>query len=122
MKNIVLVEDDKFLVKLYKLKLEEQGYKVSYFESGEGFLKSLESLPFFDLAIIDIMLPDVDGFYILEALKIFPMLVEKPIIVLSALGEVEDVEKAKNLGARAFFTKSEIDIKKFTDSIADYLK
>jgi len=110
--NILIVEDDKFLRELMSQKLVKEGYNVSQAIDGEEGLKKIkEEKP--DLVLLDLILPGIDGFEVLARAKEEQEVVKIPVIILSNLGQKEDVEKGINLGAvdylvKAHFTPGEI--------------
>lgn len=112
MKRILLIEDDIFLTDIYTTKLEEAGFSVTVAEDGEKALRKLgEEKP--DLVILDIVLPQVNGWEILEKIKSEPKLKGLKVIILSNLGQKEEVEKGMDLGSikyliKAHYTPSEI--------------
>lgn len=117
-KIVLLVEDDPFLMDIYNTKLEKEGFEVKIAENGEKALKILgkEKL---DLLILDIVLPKIDGWEILEKIKKDRELKNLPVIVLSNLGQKAEVEKGLRSGAvkyliKAHFTPAEVvnEIKK----------
>ena len=111
-KNILVVEDDKFLRELIVRKLTEEGYNTSEAVDGEeGAKKTKEEKP--DLVLLDLILPGIDGFEVLASIKQNPQTASTPVIILSNLGQTEDVEKGLKLGAidymvKAHFTPGEI--------------
>jgi len=112
MKTILLVEDDPFLIDIYKSKLKEVGFEIETAEDGEKALrKTKEKKP--DLMLLDIVLPNIDGWEILKKIRSDPGLKDLKVIVLSNLGQKEEVEKGMALGAtkyliKAHFTPSEV--------------
>lgn len=112
MSKILVVEDDKFLRELIVSKLAKEGYDVSVAVDGEeGVQKIKEEKP--DLILLDLILPGIDGFEVLSQTKSDPTVSAIPIIILSNLGQREDVERGLALGAndyliKAHFTPSEI--------------
>lgn len=114
-KKILIVEDDKFLRELMAQKILKEGYDVLEAMDGEEGLKVIrEEKP--DLVLLDLLLPIMDGFELLAKIKEDAVLSKIPIIVLSNLGQKEDVEKALSLGAKdymvkAHFTPTEIAVK-----------
>ena len=112
MKTILLIEDDPFLVDIYKNKLEEFGYAVETAEDGGQALNIIkEKNP--DLVLLDIILPNIDGWEILKIIRNNPDTKNLKVIVLSNLGQREEVEKGVELGAtkyliKAHFTPSEV--------------
>lgn len=104
MKEIVLIEDDKDLSYLLSLNFEKENFKLKTFENATEFFKYIEeNKP--DLVIIDVMLPDFDGFRIAKFLKSRPDLKDIPIIFLTAKGREEDKLKGFELGADDYITK-----------------
>jgi len=111
-KRILIVEDDKFLRELILHKLIKEGYDVIEAADGEeGIKKATEEKP--DLALLDLILPGIDGFEVLYRMKASPETSSIPVIILSNLGQKDDVEKGMRLGAsdyliKAHFTPGEI--------------
>jgi DNA-binding response OmpR family regulator len=111
-KRILIVEDDRFLRELIVKKLSNEAYEVLEAVDGEqGLQKTKETKP--DLILLDLILPGIDGFEVLSRKKDDPVIASIPVIVLSNLGQKEDVEKGLGLGAvdyliKAHFTPGEI--------------
>ncbi len=120
MSKILVVEDDKFLREMISRKLDKEGYDVIQAVDGEkGEIKIKEEKP--DLVLLDLILPGIDGFEVLERVKKDPSVSEIPIIILSNLGQKSEVERGINLGAidfliKAHFTPAEI-VKKIREII-----
>lgn len=112
MSKVLLIEDDKFLRELIIQKLGREGYEVAEASEGEaGLSKIKEEGP--DLVLLDLILPGIDGFEVLSRMKKDPGLASIPVIVLSNLGQRDDVQKGIDLGAedyliKAHFTPGEI--------------
>ena len=111
-KTILIIEDDKFLRELIAKKLVKEGYEISEAVDGEeGIKKVKEEKP--DLVLLDLILPGIDGFEVLSRTKEDPVLSQIPVIILSNLGQKEDVQRGLRLGAvdyliKAHFTPGEI--------------
>ena len=111
-KTILIVEDDKFLRELIAQKLTKEGYPLSEAIDGEDGIKKIkEEKP--GLVLLDLILPGIDGFEVLSQMKEDPSVSSIPVIILSNLGQKEDVEKGLKLGAvdyliKAHFTPGEI--------------
>jgi len=111
-KKILIIEDDKFLRELIFRKLINEGYDVKEAVDGEDGLKIAEKeKP--DLILLDLILPEMDGFEVLAKIKEKPALSQIPVIILSNLGQREDIEKGLSMGAvdyliKAHFTPAEI--------------
>ena len=105
MEKILLIEDDKFLRELIIQKLGKEGYEVVEAAEGEtGLAKMKEEKP--NLVLLDLILPGIDGFEVLSRIKKVPSLVQIPVIILSNLGQEEDVRKGRELGANDYFIKA----------------
>ena len=111
-KKILIVEDDKFLRELIARKLLGEGYNIVEAVDGEeGIRKIKEEKP--NLILLDLILPGADGFEVLSKTKGDPAVSSIPVIILSNLGQKEDVERGLKLGAvdyliKAHFTPGEI--------------
>ncbi len=112
MKKILIIEDDKFLRELIVKKVTNEGFRVVRAIDGEeGIKKIKEEKP--DLVLLDLILPGIDGFEVLSHMKEDPALSSIPVIILSNLGQKEDIDRAMKLGAtdyliKAHFTPGEI--------------
>ena len=103
MKKILLVEDDPFLIDIYTTKLREENFKVVVADNGDRALELIEKeKP--DLVLLDIVLPNKDGWEILKEIKAKNNKIK--VIILSNLGQKEEVEKGLNLGAEKYLIKS----------------
>jgi DNA-binding response OmpR family regulator len=116
MKNILLIEDDPFLVDIYTTKLKESGFNIEVATDGEKGLRELSEKNF-DLLLLDIVLPQVDGWEILGKIKSLSVNIKHlenlKIVILSNLGQKEEVEKGIEMGAtkyliKAHYTPSEV--------------
>ena len=104
-RSVLFVEDDAFLARIYAKTFEDGGFEVRLASNGEDGLK-LAARDRQDLIILDILLPGIDGFEVLEKLKADPATKDVPVIVLSNLGQREDVERATGLGAAGYMIKA----------------
>lgn len=112
-KKILIIDDDKFLLDMYSTKFQEAGYDV---EVAFGTIEALEKInkglsP--DIVLLDLVMPEMDGFEFLATVKKEKILKDSKIVVLSNLGQKEDVDKGMALGAcdyivKAYYTPSEI--------------
>jgi len=120
-KNILIVEDDKFLRELISQKLLKEGYKVSEAVDGEeGIKKVKEEKP--DLVLLDLILPGIDGFEVLSKMKEDTALAQIPVIILSNLGQKDDVERGLKLGAVDYLIKAHFTPGEIIDKIKNALK
>ena len=106
-KKVLSIEDDAFLSSLVSGKLIESGFSVITAGTGkDGLAKAKQEHP--NLILLDIMLPDMGGFEILEHLKSDPDTKDIPVIILSNLGGRDEIEKGVALGATSYLIKSNI--------------
>ena len=104
-KKILIIEDDKFLRELISRKLTNEDYEVSEAVDGEEGLKKIkDEKP--DLILLDLILPGIDGFEVLAKMKEDQSLSQIPVVILSNLGQKDEVEKGLNLGAVDFLIKA----------------
>lgn len=105
MKSILFVEDDSFLVDIYVTKLKEVGLSVRTAADGEECLRKMEKqVP--DVLLLDIVLPHTDGWEILRKVKENDKYKKVKVIILSNLGQKEEVEKGLKLGAEKYLIKA----------------
>jgi len=104
-KKVLIIEDDSFLQGLEAGKLEKEGYQVITASSGEEAMKKITE-PNIDVILLDLILPDFDGFEILKKVKTIETLKNIPVIVFSNLSEEKAINKSKELGATDFMVKS----------------
>lgn len=120
-KKILIVEDDNFLRELITQKLITEGYELLEAIDGEEGLKKIkEEKP--DLVILDLILPGIDGYEVLYQIKKEPATAEIPVIILSNLGQKEDVEKGLKLGAVDFLIKAHFTPGEIIEKVKNILK
>src|SRR3989338_8086617 len=105
MKKILLVEDDPLLIDIYSMKLKQSGFEVRVVENGEKALEAVEEQKP-DLVLLDIVLPHIDGWDILESLRASETLKGIQIVILSNLGQKEEIAKGLRLGAAKYLIKA----------------
>jgi CheY-like chemotaxis protein len=104
--DVLLVEDDQAVAQMYRLKLELDGYTVAVAADGEEALQMAAKAPP-DLIFLDIRLPKLDGFAVLEGLRADEKTRYTPVVILSNYGEPELVERGLKLGALEYVIKSQ---------------
>ncbi len=104
--SILLVEDDLILQEMYRIRLEQAGFRVTELVSGEEALRAIANNKF-DLVLLDIMLPGVSGLDVLAELKDNDSTKDLPVIMLSALSTDEDKMRGREFGATDYIAKSE---------------
>ena len=108
-KKILVVDDDDLVANMYIRALKLKGFETKIVKNGEEALSvALEYKP--DLIILDAMMPEISGFDVLDILKNTMQTIDTPVIMLTALTGIDDIEKAKSRGADEFLEKSSTDI------------
>jgi len=104
-KKVLIVEDDEMLAGMYSEKFSISGYETEVAHNGsEGVKKSFEFKP--DIILLDIIMPKMDGFVVLKKLKKNELTEKIPVVMLTNLGQEDDIVKAKTLGAVDYFIKA----------------
>ncbi len=117
--TIYLVDDDRFLLDMYALKFKAAGHAVTAFQDGNSALDALRKMKAPDALLVDIIMPNIDGFGVLEAIQNEKLAPTMKIIVLSNQGPQEDIDRAKGLGAVGYIIKaSAIPSEVFSETIA----
>lgn len=120
-KNILIIEDDDFFRELIKKKLVSEGFEVAEAIDGEKGIDAIrENKP--NLVILDLLLPNIDGFEVLSKIKEDSATASTPVIILSNLGQQEDIERGLKLGATDFLIKSQFDIDQIMDKVKGAMK
>jgi DNA-binding response OmpR family regulator len=118
-KKILIVEDERPMARALDLKLTHAGFEVQSAFDGEEALKKIGEEKY-DLVLLDLIMPKLDGFAVLEGIKNKGITV--PVIVLSNLGQKEDEEKAKKLGAWDYLIKSNTPISEIVKEVSKALE
>ena len=116
---ILVVEDDMVTATLITRMLSAHGYSVKHAASREGILAGLKASP--DLVILDVLMPDANGFDILNRIRQHPVLKDLPVLMLTSLGALDDILKGLKLGANGYLTKP-AKSKALLDAIQTVLK
>jgi len=120
-KKILIVEDDRPLVKIILRTLNSGKFDIILAgESDEAIKKALVEKP--DLIVLDILLPGKDGFNCLKELKQQPRLKNIPVMILSNLGQQEEIRRGLELGAVDYMIKADFSVSQIADKLAKYLK
>ncbi|MCA9386792.1 response regulator [Candidatus Dojkabacteria bacterium] len=115
--KILIAEDEKAIISVLSIKLESSGFDVDKAANGQEALELLQKNKY-DLVLLDLIMPIVNGFEVLEFVK--QNSIEAKIIVTSNLGQDEDVKKAKALGAIDYFVKSDMTLSQIVEGIQKY--
>ncbi|MEK7643546.1 MAG: response regulator [Patescibacteria group bacterium] len=118
--KILLIEDDKFLIKLYSDKLTREGFEVSMAITGEEGLSKVKSeKP--ELILLDVILPQKNGFDILSALKLDSTTKSIPVVMLTNLGQESDVKTGLELGAVDYLVKTDFSITRLPEVVRKHI-
>lgn len=118
--KILLVEDDTALASVYRSRLELEGFEVDHVANGELALsRILEYKP--NLVVLDAMMPKVNGFDVLDILRNTPETANTRVIMLTALSQPKDKERAEALGADDYLVKSQVVIGDVVERIKHHL-
>ncbi len=118
--RVLIVEDDRFLRKAAEAMLRKHGYVVRVASDGEEGLNAARAEPP-DVVLLDLIMPKLHGFQVLEGLKADPTTAGVPVIVLSNLGQDADIERAMSAGAAAYFIKSNTSLASLLTKVEDVL-
>ena len=120
-KNILIVEDDQFFRELLTKKLSLEGFNMIEAANGEnGVEMAKEKKP--NLILLDLLLPSIDGFEVLSKVKTDSDTSSIPVIILSNLGQQEDIERGLKLGAADYLIKSQFDIDSIVEKVRSTIK
>lgn len=119
-KKILLVEDDAALANVYKTRLDMEGFDVRHVDNGEEALSNaIDFRP--DLIVLDVMMPKINGFDVLDILRTTPETMSMRVIMLTALSQAKDKERAEQLGADDYLVKSQVVINDVVGRIKHHL-
>lgn len=116
-KKIVLADDEQFIAIAYKDGLERAGYDITVAHDGAEALEAVKNVKP-DLVLLDLIMPKLNGFEVLKAIKADDTLKDIPVIILSNLSQPTDETEARQTGALDFIVKADISLKDLTDRIA----
>ena len=119
-KRVLLIEDDTFLSSLLKNRLAKAGLEVVHAHDGEEGITMLQGNKV-DLILLDLILPKKSGFEVMETIRQDPQLQGAPIIIISNLGQPEDVQKGQDLGAVEYFIKAKTSIDDLITNVISFL-
>ncbi len=117
-KKILVIEDEKPMARALELKLTHAGFAVKAVFNGEDGVELLQKETY-ALILLDLIMPKMDGFTVLETLK--KEKIQIPVMVLSNLSQEDDEKRAKALGAKEFFIKSNTPIATIVEKVSQFL-
>jgi two-component system, OmpR family, response regulator len=118
--DILIAEDDGFLRTVFSNELTKAGFTVIAVEDGDAALDVMRRDPP-KLVLLDVLMPKRDGFDVLAERQKDPHLQAIPVVLLTGLGQEKDIEKAMQLGASDYFSKSNLDLETLVALIHKYL-
>ena len=119
--NILLIEDEEMLANMYETKFKNEGYDIAKALDGETGLKmAAEHKP--DVILLDIIMPKLDGFSVLKRLKEDSKLKSVPVILLTNLGQDEDIKKGQALGSAGYLIKANLTPAEVVAKAKEFLK
>jgi len=120
-KTICIVEDEPALLEMYRIKFTAEGYEVVTASNGEDGLKLIKkSQP--DLVLLDLVMPRMDGYQVLAALRQDPVTVKTVVYIFSNLGQSSEVERGIAEGANGYFVKSNLTPSQLAAEVKKILK
>jgi DNA-binding response OmpR family regulator len=119
-KKILLVEDEELIYSLLEKKLTQAGYEVTVATNGEEGLKKIKEVSP-DIILLDIIMPQKDGFSVMEEIRKDKELQRIPIIVISNSGQPVELNRAKELGAKDWIIKTDFDPQEIIEKVKKYL-
>ena len=121
MNYVLIVEDEDFLIRALEDNLVAEGCTVDIAKNGEEAIEKIgKKKP--NLVLLDLLMPQKDGFYVLEEIKKNPEWKLIPVIVLSNLGEDTSIKRALEMGADDYFVKTQHPIGEVIEKVKDYLE
>ena len=114
--KILIIEDEEVLLELIQKKLEKEGYIVETAKDGEAGLEKMRALKP-DLVLLDIVMPKMTGFEVLETVKKDQVLKTIPVIILSNSGQLVELDQARALGVRDWLIKTEFDPQEVVEKV-----
>ena len=111
--KILIIDDDEFLLDMYVAKFKEEGFEVELARGGKEALNKIKEGIYPEVVLLDVVMPGMDGFELLEIIRKEKLIPTSKIIILSNLSQKEHLDKGTNLGVadyvvKAYFTPSEV--------------
>lgn len=116
MTKVLVAEDDRFLMSAYRVKFIKAGFDLLQATDGEETLNLLHS-QHVDVLLLDLIMPNKDGFAVLVEMQRDPILKKIPVIIASNLGQKEDLDKALSLGAVDYVVKSDMSMDNLVEKV-----
>jgi DNA-binding response OmpR family regulator len=118
-KKVFLVEDDHYINRAYRDGLSRAGFEVEVAHDGKEAVEKLKTFTP-NLILLDVLMPSMNGFEVLEEIRLNEKLKDTPVIIVSNLSQGTDVEKAKALGVVDYLIKSDFSMKDIIEKVKFY--
>lgn len=115
-KKILLIEDEEIMIDLLQRKLTQEGYEISVTRDGEEGLKTMREVSP-DLILLDIIMPKMGGFEVMEEMQKDKELKKIPVIIISNSGQPVEIDRAQKLGAKDWLIKIEFDPQEVVEKV-----
>jgi two-component system phosphate regulon response regulator PhoB/two-component system alkaline phosphatase synthesis response regulator PhoP len=119
--KVLIIEDEEMLVNMYISKFTKEGYEATKAENGRIGLEQAKIIKP-DIILLDIMMPEIDGFMVLKNLKSDIATKDIPVIMLTNLGQEEDIKKGSQLGATDYLVKANLTPTQVVEKVKTILK
>ncbi len=120
-KTILIIEDDEAILSMYKTKLEKDGFNVLVANNGYDGLELIKKKKP-NIVLLDIILPQIDGFSVLGAIRDDAKIKDTPVIILTNLSTEEDKIKGKILGVKDYLVKANLTPAEVSKKVKEYIK
>ncbi len=118
--KVLIIEDEEMLVNMYISKFEKEGYEIEKALNGREGLEKVKSYnP--EIILLDVIMPEMDGFMVLKQLKSEASTKNIPVIMLTNLGQEEDIEKGEKLGVKDYLVKANLTPSQVVDKVKEVL-
>ncbi|MCX6712591.1 MAG: response regulator [Candidatus Vogelbacteria bacterium] len=121
-KKIIVIDDDKFLLDMYAMKFVDQGYDVTPCSSAEEALEKVHGGIVPDIFVVDIVMQGMDGFSFVKEIREKKLADKAAVVILSNLGQKEDVEKGLALGADGYIVKASATPSEVVEKVFEIVK
>lgn len=119
-KKVLIVEDDRGLAKVYITRLQAEGFDIRHVDDGEQALQAAKDYQP-DIILLDVMMPKISGFDVLDIIRNTPETAHLKVIMLTALSQDSDMQRAKELGVNDYLVKSQVVIADVVEKIKYHL-
>ena len=119
-KKILIIEDEEIMINLLQRKLTQEGYEISIAIDGDEGIRAMKKVKP-DLILLDIIMPKMGGFEVMEEMNKDKKLKNIPIIVISNSGQPVELDRAQKLGAKDWLIKTEFDPQEVIDKVVEQI-